>query len=496
MKLKHILSFLIFISMLSDVFSQTLNNKIADIFIKDIINESSDLNNFLNPEESVTAERLGITYRNVKHKFLIGNDIPDEIKSKIKSGEYKYRFFIEPLEFDYFLLKFSVAEVDLSRKYYFQKDKLISAEKYFSKDWPQTESEYFIFHYPDSILINPYSIKRLDLFVQDRLTKDDFNGSVLKEKKIHYYLCKDQDEIEKLTGYKSRGMCNLAYDYIISTYNFHTHEIIHLLVNYELKNLSLYTHPLLQEGYAVMQGGRGGLDSYSLTNSGYYLIKNGYVKMEDFFSRNYFISEDASISYSVASLFNLYLISELKSTRMYLKLYSENSFDNPEANEDVICYTPFNLDNWNVFLAYYKNFTEQNKQIIPSTDFSENSVQIEYEGVKVYKSGNYFYFNTPGDLLISDNIDPGNYKSGKFSETYPNKDYKGEHYLLRVNKDEISLYDLFLNALIAQYSSGFSAENIKVKEQNGYFVFAVSSKLFDFSIFDKNIVKISLINLK
>ncbi|MCZ7612273.1 MAG: hypothetical protein M5T52_01650 [Ignavibacteriaceae bacterium] len=52
---------------------------------------------------------------------------------------------------------------------------------------------------------------------------DEEKKTIQKEKLI-YILCKDENEIEKLTGYKARGMGNLAYDYVITTYNCHYHE--------------------------------------------------------------------------------------------------------------------------------------------------------------------------------------------------------------------------------------------------------------------------------
>jgi hypothetical protein len=142
----------------------------------------------------------------------------------------------------------------------------------------------------------------------------------LKKEKIIYILCKDEDEIEKLTGYKARGMFNLAYDYVISTFNCHYHELLHLLMNYKLKNIPPYTHSFLQEGFAVSFGGRGGKEPEVILNLGCFIAESKFLEYKELLSLDKFRNFDVSMSYPLSGLYNNFIISNFGIDN-YLKLY-------------------------------------------------------------------------------------------------------------------------------------------------------------------------------
>lgn len=138
---------------------------------------------------------------------------------------------------------------------------IIFPSNYYSQGWKTTESRFFKFYISTPELFNAYTAERLDNFVlkmSSVLEYSEEDLALLEKEKIFYYFCKDDFEIEKLSGFKTLGIYNLASDLIITTYNCHYHEICHLLMNYKIKNVPLFTHPLLQEGFAVAYGGRGG----------------------------------------------------------------------------------------------------------------------------------------------------------------------------------------------------------------------------------------------
>lgn len=479
MKYLYKIFFVAFILSFSiNIFSQTNDDSKAVQFIKLLINESEELKNYVDKEELSESQRLVITYKNIKYKFLIGKDIPAALRLKLRSGETKYDYKIADLGNNYSLLELSSDDKTFYQKYYFLNGYLISAEKYFSRNWKILESKYFIIHYPDERLTNSFAIKQLDNAVDLNSLMLGISTIEISRNKIHYFLCKDQDEIEQLTGYKSRGMCDLAYDYIISTYNYHVHELIHLMFNLKLKEAPLYTHPLLQEGIAVLLGGRGGVLWPVILNSGYFLLNSEFINLEDYFSRNNFIKEDASISYSVSGCYNYYLLSKLDIEK-YCRLYLEYSSSIPDFNNDLIFKPPIQINDWKLFLQNQLIVWKQFNHIEPLNAYKDDKIIFEDNNLEISEDDSSYNVLANCDLLFSDTIITDNYISNKFKEIYPEKDYNGEHYLITVKKDEVSFYDLFTNTLEAQYATGFDINNRQLKDINGKYLFGIKKTFFE-----------------
>ncbi len=463
-----------------------------NIFIDALISNNDSLENFVEKDELLLSQNLGITYKNIKHKFLIGNDIPDSLRSKLQSRQTAINKNIYRLDETFSFLEIEVPDYNFLRKYYFKNNKLISSEKYHSEKWKVLESRYFIFHISDENLTNPYAIEMLDTVLADFISKLNISRDKLNGKKIHYFLCRDENEIEILTGYKSRGMCNLAYDYIISTYNNHYHELIHLLINLKLKEANLFVHPLLQEGFAVYLGGRGGIAPITLMNAGSFMLKTKFVNIKDFFSRNGFIKEDPSVSYPVAGLYTMFLFSKLKLDD-YINLYKENSFDNPEMNSDWQFVPIMPEESWDAFLTDYYNKYPVENSLEPDGDFNSANIIYNDKGVEIsFRNGSY-HILADTDFLIKDTVNVGSYVSNKFKEFYPQSVYDKEHYLVKVSIGEISVYDLFINTLILQYSYGFDPLNRNIKQVNGKYSFCISANAPVSRIFAENEFTVSKI---
>ena len=162
----------------------------------------------------------------------------------------------------------------------------------------------------------------------------DDRMNLLQKEKINYILCKDQNEIKKISGFDTRGIYILAYDEVITTFNTHYHELSHLLMNFKLQNLPLYTLPFFQEGFAVAVGGRGGIGRNILLNIGYFLEKSGYLKFNAILSKEDFMSENASMTYPAAGLYNYFLISNY-GINSYINLYLKYSGTSKQVNEFI-----------------------------------------------------------------------------------------------------------------------------------------------------------------
>jgi hypothetical protein len=473
-----ILCFLLIATVSFQQFSQQkiFTNERASQFIEAIINDSDSLEAFVLPEELAISKRLRITYQEVKNKFLISYEIPSEILNEIKNGKTDYKLSIENLDNEYSILHFEAIAMNYKSKYYFKNGYLISPPYFYYKDWQQIESEYLIFYVSEPEYFNEYLINNLETFVRQAFSILNYfeeEKQIIKKEKLIYILCKDEEEIEKLTGHKARGMGNLAYDYVITTYNCHYHELLHILINFKLKQLPLYTHPFLQEGFAVAFGGRGGFEPGIVLNLGKFLEQSNFINAEQLFSESEYKTYDVSISYPLSGLYNSFLINEIGIDN-YIKLYVEYSSKNVNGfviDKDKL---PTELK-WNVFVNNYSNDEEI------KIDFLEEDFQtIGMDSTYILKANEEVYLlETKGNILISTKNTMENYISKIFKEAYPDKDYKGEKYLIKVTDDEITVYNLFTNNLIANYVSGFSIDMKPILKENDHYKFLINQSIFD-----------------
>ncbi len=459
--------------------AQSLSNEQAESFIQALLINSDKLNSFFDPSESALSKRLGITYSGIKFKQLISIDIDNQIKTKILRNQLKYNQEIIHLESDFTKLVISIPKEKLKYEFMFNKSKLVSKPGYYSRNWKLINSKYFVFHTDNLSLLNDYSINILDSFVEEMLEYlqcSENEKQKLSDEKIHYFLCQNEAEIKNLTGYSARGLYYIPNDYIISTYNCHYHEICHLLINYKLKSLKLYTQPLFQEGFAVAFGGRGGKEPGVILSMGLFLEKSNFVDYKNLLGRQEFQQYDASMTYPVAGLYTKFLIESI-GIQDYFALYRKYSytgFDKPS-----VTINPGDLPSvskWNDFL---KNQTDLNPIKVSNIDFAgfPNTIK-ESDYVSIYANDEEFLVK----LKNSVGLKPGNitiHESKLFAELLPNSNYEGEKYLITANADEVSIYNLFTNNLIAKYVKGFSLDNKGAMQDNGYFIFTINKEIFD-----------------
>ena len=459
--------------------AQSLSSEQAESFIKALVTNSAELDGFFDSTESALSSRLGITYQEIKFKQLISIDIDRKIKNGIAKNEIKYNCEIIPLEKNYSKLVVGIQGNNREYEYYFNNSKLISRPYYYSRNWNHLTSKYFVFHTNSTSLLNEYSINKLDSFVEamlENLRCSEDEKQHLRDEKIHYFLCRNDTEINNLTGYTARGLYYIPNDYIISTFNCHYHEICHLLINYKLKSLKLYTQPLFQEGFAVAFGGRGGKEPNVILSMGSFLEQSNFVSYQSLLSRLDFQQLDASMTYPVAGLYTKFLIESI-GIKSYLELYRKYSYT---ALEDPsVTINPGDLPSVSIWNDFLKNQTDLNPIKVSNIDFAgfPNTIK-ESDNVSIYANEEEFLVK----LKNSVGLKPGNitiHESKLFAELLPNSMYEGEEYLITANTDEVSIYNLFTNNLIAKYVKGFSVYNKIVTQDNGYFTFTVIKEIFD-----------------
>ncbi|MGB8320657.1 MAG: hypothetical protein WCE54_21170, partial [Ignavibacteriaceae bacterium] len=357
---------------------------------------------------------------------------------------------------------------------------LVSSPFYFGRKWLKEESKFFIFHISNPLLFNHYAEEKLDNFVDKicnvlKLSNDRVEK--LKDNKIHYYLCSDTGEIKSFTGYEARGLYYLPYDYIISTFNCHYHEILHLLINYKLKTLSLYTLPLLQEGFAVAFGGRGGKEPDVILEMGAFLATSNFLNYNFLLSKQDFNHYDATMTYPLAGLYNKFLIDKLGIDK-YINLYKK--YSGTETKIEKLKIIPDDLPPAEEWVHYLKNYSDSNsiKIGIPvSKTFKE--IDKVKNIFTISENQSYYLFLIKDTLLLSPAETMNNYRSKLFHELLPDKIYNGEEYAVIADSNEISVYNFYSNNLIAKYVRSFTWLNKKVPHINNLYQFLIEKNIFD-----------------
>lgn len=439
----------------------------SDLFIKALLNYSEDVKQYIDRDELQRSQRMGIAYIGVVNKSLISYDIDEAVKKEIKEKNTAYNINERKLEDNYSVIEFSVPALNYTKTFYMKDGKFIAPSSYFSRNWQPKQSKYFIFKISEPKYFNDYCIEKLDEFVDSMcllLQIDESRKQQLEREKIYYIMCKDDDEIELLTGYKARGIFITAFDEIISTYNTHFHELSHFMMNYKLQNLTLNTLPFFLEGFANAMGGRGGISKNVVLDIGWYMQKSGLVTYDSILSFDGFYKEDASLTYPVAGLYNLFLIKELGINK-YLEMYKSVN----GSLEEIKSYNTWKFVSekslFEQFLNEYKNYAS-----ILIGDLKEPI--------------GYIKFSTDPAYLIAPTVIrdlPEDYISKKYNDIFTKDNSKTcpYKYGFAVDSLSVSMYNFLTNDIIASYSINFSLDRKQVPKVNNKYEFYVKEDVFD-----------------
>ena len=461
----------------------TFSQSIPEKFIDALIYDKSEIINYISAEERILSNRLGIEYTGVNSKILIGYELPDEIKSGIISGKYKYELKEQPLSDNYKEVIFNVSAANYSRKYYFNNG-FVTNGTYHSGFWEKQESKYFTFRIEEPRYFNDYCIKRLDQFVDmiaDTLGFTIAERRILEKEKIGYIFCKDEASLEKITGFKAKGMAMLGTDEVVTSYQTHFHEVAHILINYKLKKLGLYTLPFFMEGFAVAVGGRGGMAPRVVTDLGYYLEKSAILTYDSIITNDGFYNNDASMSYAVAGLYNSFLLSELGGEK-YLELYKKVN-----GNFEFVKNINLNSLNlpvstkWNSYLENYKNN--------PIIYFDDNDTNTLIEGgnlgsIDILKNG-YIKFSIPEYIFVdflNNRISKSLYISRLFLADFPQDSSKWEstfQYGIFADSNSLKVIDFFNDEMVINYNKYLSIDNLFVSTNYNRSKFFIKGSIFN-----------------
>jgi hypothetical protein len=456
-----------------------------DKFFETLIHNSNNISSFVDEQEIVRSDRLGINYTGVTNKFLISYDIDEEVRISIIENNAGFTTKVLETKGDFSKVEFDVPSLNYSKLFYFKSGKFISPSTYYARDWKTFTSRYFIFKVSEPKYFNDYCVDKLDAFVDTMcvvLGIDESNKLLLEREKIYYILCKDENEIKIVSGFNTRGIFITAFDEIITTYNTHYHELAHLLINFKLKNLSLYTLPFFMEGFAVAVGGRGGMSTGVVTDIGYYLQVKGILTYDSILTNGAFYKEDASVSYPVAGLYNQFLLKTLGSNS-YLDLYKHVNgnieYVNGLKTRDI------QLPDHKKYSSFLREYEKETSIPVGNIDTSAFSHLSFNDFGNAVETEEYYECVLPNNMTLKPKDASEikeSYMSKKFDELFPGEKYLGEKYIIKIAPESIELYNLYTNELSASHNIQFSISEQNVIQKSGFYYFWIRKDLFDGNI--------------
>lgn len=471
---------LILLFLAPSIFSQNFSDKFLDALIYD----KPDVTEYVNQLELVKSERLGIKYDGVKSKVLIGYELTDEVKAGIKSGKFKYEIKEQLLADTYTEVTLNVPVANYSRTYYFDNG-FVTNSTYCSRLWQKKESKYFAFSIEEPKYFNEYCVKRLDDYVDmiaDTLGFTIAERRILEKEKIGYIFCKDENTVEKITGFKAKGMAMLGSDDVVTSYQTHFHEVAHILINYKLKKLGLYTLPFFMEGFAVAVGGRGGMAPRVVTDLGCYLQKSGILTYDSILTNDGFYNNDASMSYAVAGLYNSFLLNELGGEK-YLQLYKKVNGDLEFVKK--IGPSSFNLPVTAKWISFLDDYNSNPEIYCNANDTNISRTRIGSIGL-LPKTVNEYYKFFIGDYMFLgyDNLEEKDrgYFSKLFLSMFPKDSANAKHpdeFGIFVDTSSIRVINFFNDEIVASYNSAFKVDGAKVPYKNKDFEFFVKKSILN-----------------
>ena len=344
----------------------------------------------------------------------------------------------------------------------------------YAREWPVKESEFFRVHvHPDvAKYCNGTALSAADSFVRqfcDSLGISQNDVRHLQAVKIDFFYCASEEQVKQMTGRRTRGLYDKASSDIISSFFPHQHEVVHLLVDFYLKQLPLFIHPLFEEGLAVHFGGRWGKSAESLMPLGIYLYNEGLVSLDSLVNYNTFRnSSDADLAYPLAGLFNHFILEKV-GPQKYFALYRKlgGSYQSlsalPVDSAKARILGTVSISDWDKFVTAFDEFIKSYKQnhfvALPGNSGKGEEV-VSNNSMVIRDNGDWIEFEftgkdgdePKGNLLFDQVKEFQSSSSAMFSEQYADQvPFEGYRYGVRFDANEAGLYDYATNCLLAKY---------------------------------------------
>ncbi|MBN1213227.1 MAG: hypothetical protein JXA92_11700 [candidate division Zixibacteria bacterium] len=438
------------------------------------------------PDAQERADRFGIEYRDIPVRVDCASPVVQDLQlfrdymyQPVKKYELLDHGAFAKLEYSQVVGGESVQHLYYVKKqgdYYW----LIYPQDYCAETWPITETKYFRVHYHPDIekFLNPVLFEAADGFIEEmakvlNISRDDVKK--IAEKKIEFFYCDNDSTVTEITSQKTKGLFDVASNDIISANFPHFHELTHFLVNYKLRNLPLFTLPVVQEGVAVYYGGRWGKKPSALFDLGIFIYREKFVEIDSILTfRGFRNNSGADISYPVAAVFTSYLMDKLGQDN-YFKLYLALS----GKYRDLAALTPVKIQNkiveftglvdWQTLKTEFENYLDEKIEAVKAAApgrLDDGKIVLSVDNFKISRNKQWLAFEFPGqggDTLFQGSLFFGRDKrlegenSPLFEEQFQgSQPFDGYRYAVRFDRNEAGLYDYGTNELVAKFIWGIT----------------------------------------
>ncbi len=417
------------------------------------IDHPDSLVSIIHPAYQNYCNRLATCYSAYPHKSLIGYGFSQDEQNAISQS--RSALTITETKFgDATLITLHLPDIFRPVHFAFQDGMLISPYQLQAQDWKVHQGNFIEYWVQDESTFQQQQLVILDAYcayIAELLSISPRRLALLKQEKIRYYRCASSSEIARITGYQCRGMGILAEDAVISSFPCHFHEISHIMINFALRDIPLYTHPFLQEGFAVATGGRGGKSANVLFDIATFLYKEGFCDPLELQDANLLNAQDASITYPAAGLYNRFLLTVMNAED-YLALY--RSYSNDTGIFGAISANDLPpQSHWTAFLQ-----SADFSSIFNALPPEEFALLHQSSKITIRESEHYY------EIVTSDST------CFNYTASGIELDEKGRFCIILQN-GEVNILDTLTSTLAANYAEGLSsaAMSLQIQKYNTVF---------------------------
>ncbi len=347
-------------------------------------------------------------------------------------------------------------------------------------DWPVKTTRYFIFHISPNRLAdyNDIAAAAMDDMVEKMasgLNLDSKRLAFLAEKKIHFYLCRTVGDIVKFADVQSDGAYRADADVVFSTYLTNAAPVADLLINYKMQKLPRRSDNFMRSGLRAALAGGWQRSADVLLDFGEYILKYNLIEIDTLLKETF--GEDnnmTDIAVPAQACFAEYLVQRFGLDK-YLNCFARLSAVN--LPDDSLRYPvikdavagAFGTDWTSIASGLTQYIAKRNRHGGPMYpgQVKVDKVLLEKDGLKISSSKKWVQVAFSGgenklfDVGIVFGKDPAlaGITSDLMKVQYQNYAlYDGFRYGLRLDKNEIGLYDYAVNRLVAKYVTGFDPD--------------------------------------
>ncbi|MEL6821605.1 MAG: hypothetical protein AAFP70_07590, partial [Calditrichota bacterium] len=247
-----------------------------------------------------------------------------------------------------------------------------------------------------------------------------------------------------------------------------------LMINLALPQPPLFMHPFMQEGFATAVGGRGGKTRDVIHEIGVFLQKSAFMTVDEIRKRKDFQNSDASLSYPLSGVYNMFLLKEWSIDR-YLRFYQSLGSVTSRAVPHKVHADSLPPDS--LFKAYLKRVSQKQTVRFPKS-LPKIAPLLDAHWGKVWEDGEDYIFSIRGGIQFTPPNPVRNLLSSEFRAIFPDVRYGGQQFFLEVTKGEVKLFNFYTANLDAFYSTGLSMNPIEVQGADGNFHFILPKSVF------------------